>query len=97
MIGLGIMGSAIARNLVAAGFAVSGFDIDPGKTAALAGIGGVPAAPRPRRRATRPRADQPAERRGARRDRRKPRRRAAAGAVVAELSTFPIEAKAAGA
>jgi putative dehydrogenase len=36
MIGLGIMGSAIARNLAAAGFAVSGFDIDAGKMAALA-------------------------------------------------------------
>jgi len=36
VIGLGIMGGAIARNLVAAGFAVSGFDVDAGKTAALA-------------------------------------------------------------
>jgi 3-hydroxyisobutyrate dehydrogenase-like beta-hydroxyacid dehydrogenase len=31
MIGLGIMGSAIARNLLAAGFAVTGFDVDAGK------------------------------------------------------------------
>src|SRR5204863_5750596 len=33
------MGSAIARNLVKGGFAVTGFDIDPGKTAAFAGSG----------------------------------------------------------
>ena len=31
MIGLGIMGSAIARNLMAAGFSVSGYDTDAGK------------------------------------------------------------------
>jgi len=37
VIGLGIMGSAIARNLIKGGFAVSGFDIDPGRNAALAG------------------------------------------------------------
>jgi putative dehydrogenase len=36
VVGLGIMGGAIARNLVAAGFAVSGFDVDAEKTAALA-------------------------------------------------------------
>ena len=36
VIGLGIMGGAIARNLMAAGFAVSGFDVDAGKMAALA-------------------------------------------------------------
>jgi 3-hydroxyisobutyrate dehydrogenase-like beta-hydroxyacid dehydrogenase len=36
MIGLGIMGSAIARNLAAAGFSVAGYDIDAGKMAALA-------------------------------------------------------------
>jgi 3-hydroxyisobutyrate dehydrogenase-like beta-hydroxyacid dehydrogenase len=39
VIGLGIMGGAIARNLVAAGFAVSGFDVDPGKRRLLAGDG----------------------------------------------------------
>jgi L-threonate 2-dehydrogenase len=33
--GLGIMGSAIARNLIAAGHAVSGFDTDPDKMARL--------------------------------------------------------------
>jgi L-threonate 2-dehydrogenase len=42
VIGLGIMGSAIAENLIAAGFMVSGYDIDPDKTAALAKSGGTP-------------------------------------------------------
>lgn len=41
VIGLGIMGSAIARNLMAAGFSVSGFDVDAGKTARLATDGVV--------------------------------------------------------
>ena len=35
IIGLGIMGSAIARNLIAAGHSISGFDTDPGKMARL--------------------------------------------------------------
>jgi putative dehydrogenase len=39
VIGLGIMGGAIARNLVAAGFRVSGFDIDRGRAAAAASSG----------------------------------------------------------
>jgi 3-hydroxyisobutyrate dehydrogenase-like beta-hydroxyacid dehydrogenase len=39
VVGLGIMGAAIAKNLVAAGFAVGGFDIDPGRLAALAAAG----------------------------------------------------------
>jgi L-threonate 2-dehydrogenase len=39
VIGLGIMGGAIARNLIAAGFSVSGFDVDAGKTAVLAQSG----------------------------------------------------------
>src|SRR3954469_20932230 len=34
VIGLGIMGGAIARNLIAAGFSVSGFDPDQGRAAA---------------------------------------------------------------
>ena len=42
VVGLGIMGSAIARNLIAAGFQVSGFDIDPARMQALAGMGGRP-------------------------------------------------------
>ncbi|MGC8477496.1 MAG: NAD(P)-dependent oxidoreductase [Acetobacteraceae bacterium] len=43
VIGLGIMGSAIARNLLRAGFAVSGFDIDPSCRAGLAADGGTAA------------------------------------------------------
>jgi len=43
MIGLGIMGSAIARNLVSAGFSLSGFDVDPGKMSALSHDGIRPA------------------------------------------------------
>jgi L-threonate 2-dehydrogenase len=39
VIGLGIMGGAIARNLLAAGFTVSGFDVDKGQTAAAASSG----------------------------------------------------------
>jgi 3-hydroxyisobutyrate dehydrogenase-like beta-hydroxyacid dehydrogenase len=39
VIGLGIMGGAIARNLTAAGFSVSGFDIDRGRAAAAASSG----------------------------------------------------------
>ena len=42
VIGLGIMGSAIAENLTAAGFAVRGFDVEPGKMAAVAAVGGTP-------------------------------------------------------
>jgi putative dehydrogenase len=41
IIGLGIMGGAIARNLSAAGFCVSGFDIDSGRAAATASSGVV--------------------------------------------------------
>ena len=39
VIGLGIMGGAIARNLMAAGFWVSGFDIDKNRTQAAASSG----------------------------------------------------------
>ena len=39
IIGLGIMGGAIARNLIAAGFRVGGFDIDKGRAAADAASG----------------------------------------------------------
>jgi L-threonate 2-dehydrogenase len=44
VIGLGIMGGAIARNLIDAGFTVAGFDIDPARTKALADTGVVPCA-----------------------------------------------------
>jgi 3-hydroxyisobutyrate dehydrogenase-like beta-hydroxyacid dehydrogenase len=40
VIGLGVMGSAMARNLLAAGHQVLGFDIDPDKNATFADIGG---------------------------------------------------------
>ena len=39
VIGLGIMGGAISRNLAAAGFAVSGFDVDKARAAAAASSG----------------------------------------------------------
>ena len=35
VIGLGIMGGAIARNLAAAGWRVVGFDVDPARAAEL--------------------------------------------------------------
>src|SRR6204780_562024 len=40
VIGVGLMGEVCARRLVAAGFAVIGFDVDPAKTARLAQFGG---------------------------------------------------------
>lgn len=43
-IGLGIMGGAFARHLLSEGFAVSGFDIDAKRRAALKKLGGRPAA-----------------------------------------------------
>ena len=54
VIGLGIMGGAFARNLVAAGWRVTGFDIDAGKRKELAKAGVEIArdarrSPRPRR------------------------------------------------
>ncbi|HTC05148.1 MAG TPA: NAD(P)-dependent oxidoreductase, partial [Xanthobacteraceae bacterium] len=39
VIGLGLMGEVYARRLVAAGFTVIGFDVDPAKNARLAGFG----------------------------------------------------------
>jgi putative dehydrogenase len=39
VIGLGIMGGAIARNLLAAGFTLSGFEVDKGRTATAASSG----------------------------------------------------------
>ena len=42
IVGLGIMGSAIARSLLAAGSEVAGFDIDERRLAALAAAGGTP-------------------------------------------------------
>jgi 3-hydroxyisobutyrate dehydrogenase-like beta-hydroxyacid dehydrogenase len=42
VIGLGIMGSAMAANLIKAGYAVHGYDIVPARRAALKKAGGVP-------------------------------------------------------
>lgn len=44
LLGLGIMGSAMAHHLMAAGFEVLGFDVDPGRLATLVAAGGVAAA-----------------------------------------------------
>lgn len=44
LLGLGIMGSAMAPNLLAAGFKVLGFDVSPARMAAFAAAGGTPAA-----------------------------------------------------
>jgi 3-hydroxyisobutyrate dehydrogenase-like beta-hydroxyacid dehydrogenase len=43
VIGLGLMGEVYAQRLIDAGFAVSGFDIDPARRARLKEIGGKPA------------------------------------------------------
>jgi 3-hydroxyisobutyrate dehydrogenase-like beta-hydroxyacid dehydrogenase len=43
VIGLGLLGEALARRLLQAGFAVTGYDLDPNKTAGLAEHGGSPA------------------------------------------------------
>ena len=40
--GIGLMGSAIAQRLLAAGFAVAGYDVDPAKRQRLADMGGTP-------------------------------------------------------
>ena len=44
VIGIGLLGEALARRLLAGGFAVSGYDLDPAKTARLAELGGTAAA-----------------------------------------------------
>ncbi len=44
IIGNGLMGTACARRLIAAGHAVIGYDVDPAKSAALAAFGGTVAA-----------------------------------------------------
>src|SRR5260370_14514393 len=43
LLGLGLLGEALARRLLDAGFEVSGFDLDPAKNAGLAELGGRPA------------------------------------------------------
>jgi 2-hydroxy-3-oxopropionate reductase len=44
LVGVGLMGEALATRLLAAGRCVVGFDIDPARTARLAGLGGEAAA-----------------------------------------------------
>jgi 3-hydroxyisobutyrate dehydrogenase-like beta-hydroxyacid dehydrogenase len=43
LVGLGLLGQALAHRLRAAGFEVVGFDVDPAKNAGLAELGGRPA------------------------------------------------------
>jgi 3-hydroxyisobutyrate dehydrogenase-like beta-hydroxyacid dehydrogenase len=43
LIGLGLLGQALAQRLVGAGFNVVGYDIDPAKSSALTRLGGQPA------------------------------------------------------
>lgn len=44
LIGLGLVGSALAERLLAHGYAVVGYDIDPARSEALRSVGGEPAA-----------------------------------------------------
>jgi putative dehydrogenase len=44
VIGTGLMGTAIARRLIGADFEVLAYDVDPGKRAAIAGVGAKPEA-----------------------------------------------------
>lgn len=44
LVGLGVMGGAMAANLLERGFAVTGFDVDPARVERLAGLGGTAAA-----------------------------------------------------
>jgi len=44
VVGLGLIGTSLARRLRDAGFTVHGYDIDPARAANFAGLGGVPAA-----------------------------------------------------
>jgi putative dehydrogenase len=94
VIGLGIMGGAIARNLSAAGFSVSGFDVDAGRKALLAkdGVRIAPSAAEAVRGAAIALTSLPsvealddtvAQLVGA----------PQTGLIVIEVSTFPIEAK----
>jgi 3-hydroxyisobutyrate dehydrogenase-like beta-hydroxyacid dehydrogenase len=43
LVGIGLLGQALAHRLRSAGFEVAGFDVDPAKTARLAELGGAPA------------------------------------------------------
>src|SRR6266545_7457781 len=43
LVGIGLLGQALAHRLLGAGFEVAGFDVDPAKNAKLAELGGRPA------------------------------------------------------
>ena len=43
LVGIGLLGQALAHRLLGAGFEVAGFDVDPAKNARLAQLGGRPA------------------------------------------------------
>ena len=43
LVGIGLMGTALARRLIDAGYHVVGFDVDPARRDALAALGGEPA------------------------------------------------------
>jgi putative dehydrogenase len=43
LVGIGLLGQALARRLLGAGFEVAGVDVDPAKSAKLAALGGRPA------------------------------------------------------
>ena len=43
LVGIGLLGQALAHRLLGAGFEVAGFDVDPAKNAKLAQLGGRPA------------------------------------------------------
>lgn len=93
IIGLGIMGGAIARNLIAAGFTVSGFDVHAGRAAAARAVGvAVKGSAEATAGADLLLTSLPSTEAL---DRTVDALLAAprAGLVVAEISTFPIEAK----
>jgi len=54
LIGIGLLGQALAHRLLGAGFEVAGFDVDPAKTAKLLDLGGRPPPPSPTSRSAVP-------------------------------------------
>lgn len=44
VVGLGLIGTALAKRLLGAGFTVRGYDVDPARSASLRSLGGLPAA-----------------------------------------------------
>ena len=43
LIGIGLVGSALAENLLGAGYSVIGYDVEPGRCAELKKLSGEPA------------------------------------------------------